>query len=85
MRWLGSITDLMDISWSKLWEIVMDRETWKSGCGPWGCKESDTTERLNSNEKWGCFCARQCSKRPSGFQASWQLEKLGTVIILVSS
>ena len=44
MRWLDAITDLMDMSLSKLRELVMYRDTC---CDSWGRKESDTTEQLN--------------------------------------
>ena len=43
MKWLDGITDSMNMSFSKLQELVMDREA----CNSWGHKESYMTERLN--------------------------------------
>ena len=49
MIWLGGITDAMDLSLRKLWELWMDREILEC-CSLWCCKESDMTEWLNGIE-----------------------------------
>ena len=46
MRWLDGITDSMDMSLSRLWELV-DGQGILVCCSPWARKELNTTERLN--------------------------------------
>ena len=63
VRWLDGITDSVDMSLSKLWEIVKDRESWHATVH--GFAEADTTERLNEKVSFFFFPGRSWRLRVS--------------------
>ena len=60
IRWLGGITDLMYMSLSGLWELVMDREAWRAVIHGSQRVGHDWATELNLTEEWEGYLICQC-------------------------
>ena len=73
VRWLDGITDLIDMSLSKLWEIVKGREAWHAAV-QWGCKRSSGVAKSQTRLDW--------LHNNSSFEINWNFFPVYSVYFL---
>ena len=79
MRWLDGITDLIDMSLSKLQEYC-DGQGGVAWCNSWDCKESETTERVNWTELREKTFNKKCILLYKSFHSMPMMTKLQNLI-----